>query len=212
MDAILLGEISDLINDVNSNINERITDVKSIVDAIHSDVSEIKKATNTNNTALSTGTLSQKISWIGSDLIGTTNNTGGTPSAGTIMAKLNAILNKVNTGVTTTDGCLKSITKFYSSVGVSGVDAGLTQEQLAGLYSMKVNEGIFTRTDDTFGNSGIVYLSNESIDNGSLNATVTTVLHGASVSISLHFDEYNFGKLQAGDDMTDLSVTYFCFS
>lgn len=51
-------------------------------------------STNTaySATASSTGSLSQKMAYIISTLIGVTNATGGTTTAGTVMAKLNALL------------------------------------------------------------------------------------------------------------------------
>lgn len=52
----------------------------------------IRTYTITSNTANATGTLSQKLTYIISTLIGTTGATGGTATAGTVMAKLNKLL------------------------------------------------------------------------------------------------------------------------
>ena len=90
---IIIDEIESAISAVETKIDT----VDGIVDTINSNVNTIKTATAASTSASASGTLSQKLSWIGNTLIGATNNTGGTASAGTVMAKLNAILNKVNT-------------------------------------------------------------------------------------------------------------------
>lgn len=51
--------------------------------------------TTANNTASTTGTLSQKLTAIYNQ-IGATSNTGGSATAGTVMGKLNAIITKLN--------------------------------------------------------------------------------------------------------------------
>lgn len=106
-DVILLNELTDRINELNSDlesdinaINSNVTTVgsslSSKIDALGTDLSAsvntVKTATATNNTASLTGTLSQKLSYIANSLIGTTGATGGTATAGTIMAKLNKLL------------------------------------------------------------------------------------------------------------------------
>lgn len=93
---IIIDEIESAISAVETKIDT----VDGIVDTINSNVNTIKTATAASTSASASGTLSQKLSWIGNTLIGATNNTGGTTTAGTVMAKLNAILNKINTGVT----------------------------------------------------------------------------------------------------------------
>lgn len=108
-DVILLNELTDRINELNSDlesdinaINSNVTTVgsslSSKIDALGTDLSAsvntVKTATATNNTASLTGTLSQKLSYIANSLIGTTNATGGTATTGTVMAKLNKLLKK----------------------------------------------------------------------------------------------------------------------
>ena len=85
---IIIDEIESAISAVETKIDT----VDGIVDTINSNVNAIKTATAASTSASASGTLSQKLSWIGNTLIGATNNTGGTTSAGTVMAKLNAIL------------------------------------------------------------------------------------------------------------------------
>lgn len=70
MDVVLLGEVEELVNGVNSNISA----VKSVVDTINSNtssigtintnVSAIKTNTAANSTESSTGTLSQKLAYL----------------------------------------------------------------------------------------------------------------------------------------------------
>lgn len=85
---IIIDEIESAISAVETKIDT----VDGIVDTINSNVNTIKTATAASTSASASGTLSQKLSWIGNTLIGATNNTGGTTTAGTVMAKLNAIL------------------------------------------------------------------------------------------------------------------------
>lgn len=87
--------IDEITNEIE-NVNSKIAEVKTVADTISSNVNNIKTYTATNNSASATGTLSQKLSWIGNSLIGATGNTGGSTTAGTIMAKLNAIIEKQN--------------------------------------------------------------------------------------------------------------------
>lgn len=105
MDVILLNELSTKIDGLNSgvtstlsNINNNVSSVKTVCDNIYSkvdtEISNVLTNTNTNNAASATGTLSQKLSWIGNSLIGATSNTGGSSTAGTVMAKLNSIMSK----------------------------------------------------------------------------------------------------------------------
>lgn len=65
------------------------------VSSVNTNVNAVKNNTATNNTANATGVLSQKLSYIISNLIGATNNTGGSTTAGTCMAKANAILSHI---------------------------------------------------------------------------------------------------------------------
>ena len=99
MDVVLLGEVSDLISDVNTNV----ANVKSVVDTISSN-------TAINNTASSTGTLSQKLTHLCQQL-GTSSDSAssGTTSGGTAMSKLNAILSKVNSGARKVDVPIKMV-------------------------------------------------------------------------------------------------------
>ncbi len=107
---IVIDEIESALSSMNSTLVSKIDTVDGIVDTINTN-------TATNNTASNTGTLSQKLSYISNSLIGATGNTGGTTSAGTAMAKLNAILSKVNTGVSASvrGTCIKEATHYRGS-------------------------------------------------------------------------------------------------
>ena len=142
-DVILLNELTDKINELNSDlesdinaINSNVTTVgsnlSSKIDALSTSVGTVKTATATNNNASLTGTLSQKLSYIANTLIGTTGATGGTDTTGTVMAKLN-VLYKLLTGkyvtktfsqsgptTVTTFGTLSNIIYIGSNVGVYG--------------------------------------------------------------------------------------------
>ena len=77
-----------------------ISTVKTAVDTLAANwtatragyLDNIRSYTVTNNTANATGTLSQKQTYTNSTLIGSTGATGGTASAGTLMAKSNKLL------------------------------------------------------------------------------------------------------------------------
>lgn len=117
----------DTLNTVMSNtyskVDTEVADIQSKVTDVKTDLNTVKIYSNTVNEALkqsntenATGTIHQKLTAIWnlvSDRIGTTDATGGTTTAGTIMAKLNAIISKVNTGVVAN--------KWYASYGSSNV-------------------------------------------------------------------------------------------
>lgn len=79
---------------------DAISTVKTAVDTLAANwtatragyLDNIRSYTATNNTASATGTLSQKQTYTNSTLIGATGATGGTASAGTLMAKSNKLL------------------------------------------------------------------------------------------------------------------------
>lgn len=116
MDVVLLGEVSDLISDVNTNV----ANVKSVVDTVNTNVNSVKTTvgnisnyTITNNTASKTGVLSQKLSYAISLLENSTyglnalkNASGGyyTPSSTLIATVLSSAVG--NTDVTTSDKAL----------------------------------------------------------------------------------------------------------
>ena len=90
-----MSEIEDKLDEINSGLSSDISSLNTMLSTINTDLSTVKTNVATNNAASSTGALSQKLSWIGNSLIGATNATGGSTTAGTVMAKLNALLNIV---------------------------------------------------------------------------------------------------------------------
>lgn len=90
-----------IIDEITEKINEMNTSLTTKIDTISSNTTTIINNTKVNNTASGTGSLSQKLSWIGNTLIGATGQTGGSATAGTVMAKLNAAI--TNTAATTTE-------------------------------------------------------------------------------------------------------------
>ena len=91
---IIVDEIEELLNDMND-------DLTATINTVNNNVNTVINNTKINNTASGTGSLSQKLSWIGNTLIGATGQTGGSATAGTVMAKLNAAI--TNTAATTTE-------------------------------------------------------------------------------------------------------------
>ena len=84
---IVIDEITTKMNEINSSLTTKIDTISS--------------NTAVNNTASSTGTLSQKLTHLCQQL-GTSSDSAssGTTSGGTAMSKLNAILSKLSSGVT----------------------------------------------------------------------------------------------------------------
>lgn len=108
MDVILLGEISSLID----NVNTGVTNIKSVVDTINTNVNTVKTNvatiltnTNTNNTASTTGTISQKVSSAISNTAATTTEN----SSGTLSAKLTYLINRRQRVVTPSSTNLKAL-------------------------------------------------------------------------------------------------------
>ena len=103
---IVIDEISQKLNEINSSISNTLSTINSNVNTINTNVSTVSTNVNTANTninaiktataastsASSSGTLSQKLTYIISTLIGATGATGGTETSGTVMAKLNRLL------------------------------------------------------------------------------------------------------------------------
>lgn len=105
---IVIDEITTKMNEINSSLTTKIDMISS--------------NTAVNNTASSTGTLSQKLSHL-CQQIGTSADpaSGGTTSGGTAMSKLNAILSKANSGVNakTESGKVILFAGEHSAVGMS---------------------------------------------------------------------------------------------
>ena len=101
-------KILSAVSELSVDVGEKISTVKTTVDTLATNwtatragyLDNIRSYTITNNTANATGTLSQKSTYIASTLIGATTNTGGTATAGTVMAKLNKLLKKELTNFT----------------------------------------------------------------------------------------------------------------
>ena len=94
---IVIDEIEEALNSVSSTLSTSISNVKSVVDTINTNVNTVKTNvatiltnTNANNTASTSGTLSQKISSAISNTAATTTEN----SSGTLSAKLTYLINR----------------------------------------------------------------------------------------------------------------------
>lgn len=93
-------KILSAISELSVDVGEKISTVGTTVNTLAANwtatragyLDNIRSYTATNNTASATGTLSQKQTYTNSTLIGATGATGGTASAGTLMAKSNKLL------------------------------------------------------------------------------------------------------------------------
>lgn len=95
--------ISTNVNTANTNINT----IKSTVSTINTNTSTIQTSvgsasmapsvTSTGGVVNTANTVQQKLQGISQYQIGATNSTGGTATAGNVMAKLNTLINNVNT-------------------------------------------------------------------------------------------------------------------
>ena len=89
--------------------------------------------TSASTSSNSSGTLSQKLSYIISTLIGSANATGGSATAGTVMSKLNALLSSW-TG--TRAGYLDNI-RSYTVTNNSASSTGILSQKLSYLISQR---------------------------------------------------------------------------
>ena len=83
----ILNNISTKVNTINTNVEQSLLDISTAYTNVSKDISTVYQTEATNYSVLSD--LSTKM--------GSSNNTGGTATAGTVMAKLNALINAVNT-------------------------------------------------------------------------------------------------------------------
>ena len=86
-----------------------------------------------NTSANSSGTLSQKLSYIISTLIGSANATGGSATAGTVMSKLNALL---SSWTAARAGYLDNI-RSYTITNNSASSTGVLSQKLSYLISQR---------------------------------------------------------------------------
>ena len=83
----ILNNISTKVNTINTNVEQSLLDISTAYTNVSKDISTVYQTDATNYSVLSD--LSTKM--------GSSNNTGGTATAGTVMAKLNALITAVNT-------------------------------------------------------------------------------------------------------------------
>lgn len=94
----MMGKINNLLSNWTSTRAGYLDNIKTNVDNINTN-------TDKSTTEDKSGTLSQKMNYIISSLLGSTDDTGGSVSAGSVMGKLNAILKSV----TSSSGAVKSV-------------------------------------------------------------------------------------------------------
>lgn len=87
----IIDELSAKINELNSGLSSSIDLINTNINTINTDLSAVATNVVINNTASTTGTLSQKLSSIYNQ-IGSTSATGGSVTNGSIMQKLNTLL------------------------------------------------------------------------------------------------------------------------
>lgn len=131
-----VNEIKNISNDIESKIDSLSLDVSDIksntsngnsesFEELQTNLTSIKNNTDINNTANSTGTLSQKISYIISTLFGTANASGGTSSAGSLMAKVNKLLTD---WTTTRAGYIDTIKNAVTANSTASKTGSLSQK------------------------------------------------------------------------------------
>lgn len=184
---IVIDEISQKLNEINSSISNTLSTINSNVNTINTNVSTvstnvntantninaIKTATAASTTANASGTLSQKLSWIGNSLIGATNNTGGTNTAGTVMGKLNIIIAKLFDVTTTTQF---SYAQVIDDTGVKDYTLGtVSNKPITKITVSATRKGSSTYPDS---NSGSVKID----ISGGITATKTLSFSGSGTS------------------------------
>ena len=161
---IIIDEITEKIDEINTSLTTKI-------DTISGNTTTIINNTKVNNTASGTGSLSQKLSWIGNTLIGATGHTGGSATAGTVMAKLNAaITNTATNNTASTTGTLSQ--KISSAIANT---AATTTENSSGTLSAKLSYLINRRNK-------IVTPSGTNLKTLNSSGTITTPAKGSQNS------------------------------
>lgn len=104
-DIIVLNEITELLNSINSGITSTLSTINTNVNTVKTNVATILTNTNTNNTASTTGTLSQKISSAISNTAATTTEN----ASGTLSAKLTYLINRRDKTVSPSSTNIKTL-------------------------------------------------------------------------------------------------------
>lgn len=127
-DMKALDELIDELASTLENINDAVATVDNNVNAV-------KTNTAASTTAAIGGTLSQKLEYIIDTLLGTVNATGGTTTAGGIMAKLNALL---TSWTSTRAGYIDNIIS-YTVTNNTASKTGVLSAKLAYVISLLEN-------------------------------------------------------------------------
>ena len=136
-DIIVLNEITELLNSVNSGITSSLSTINSNVNTIKTNVASILDNTKANNTASTTGTLSQKISSAISNTAATTTEN----SSGTLSAKLTYLINRRNRGVKAGTTNFKTLASNLTT-GTTSMSRNATQT----VYSSYTSEFVVAYT------------------------------------------------------------------
>lgn len=94
----ILNNVYTKVNTIHTNVEQSLRDISTAYTTMSRDISTVYQTETTNYSVLSD--LSTKL--------GSSNNTGGTATAGTVMAKLNSIINAVNSIQTSTGNSLNT--------------------------------------------------------------------------------------------------------
>ena len=104
----ILNNISTKVNTINTNVEQSLRDISTAYTNVSKDISTVYQTETTNYSVLSD--LSTKI--------GSSNNTGGTTTAGTVMAKLNNLITNVASIKSTVGDSSLNSTVFIPSTKV----------------------------------------------------------------------------------------------
>lgn len=164
MDVILLDELSSKIDELNYGLSSSIELVDAKIDVISSDLSDVSTNVAINNTASTTGTLSQKLTAIYNQ-IGSTSSSGGSSTNGSVMSKLNSLLTpKVVTSIYKNqsysyDASNRTLTVCnLSNVEVYGIvlySKRYSSDYFAGTFYVKIDGTTIYQGD---GSSGSVFI------------------------------------------------------
>lgn len=134
-DMKALDELIDELASTLANVNNAVATVDNVVDTINTNVNAVKTNTAASTTAAIGGTLSQKLEYIIDTLLGTVNATGGTTTAGSIMAKLNALL---TSWTSTRAGYIDNI-RSYTLTNNTASKTGVLSQKLAYVIGLLEN-------------------------------------------------------------------------
>ena len=179
MDTAVFATLKKLIGKKNDSTDE----------TVNGKLNTVINNTSASTSANASGTISQKLSYLISSLIGTANASGGSATAGTVMSKLNALL---SSWTAARAGYLDNI-RSYTVTNNSASSTGVLSQKLSYLISQRqasqtgMGTTIFTTsiTSPTYSDRYICIAKFVAPVSGIYKVTVTANAQGYSSNIDV---------------------------